>query len=227
MSTPEDNLPPIKPVRPMNAADKESTLPPGADAEERFNEFWRTNGTAIFTSIAIGAVIVIGAQTWRYVKSRIEKNTQAAYASASNKDQLLTFAQDHDSHALAGAAYFRIANDEFISGQYKQASEHFNMAKERLAGTPFAERAELGRAMSLLMNNQKTEAEMALRAILDNPSNLEETRAEAGFNLAISYLEKKDYASVNAIIEMADTFGEKNSYALHIRDLRYQIPEKK
>ena len=38
----------------------ESDLPPDADMEERFNDFWKNNGTSVFGGIALGAVIVIG-----------------------------------------------------------------------------------------------------------------------------------------------------------------------
>lgn len=208
-------------------ADTESTLPPGADAEERFNEFWRQNGTSIFVGIAAAAVVVLGVQTWRYIHQRIEIRTEAAFSNANTNEKLIAFAQDYPKHQLAGVAYMQLANDEYARGQFKQAASHYVMAREKLAGTPFGERATLGAAVSELIDGDAKNGLADLRAILDNPDMLEVTRAEAGFNLAIYYLQKQDYKTLSGIIDVADTFGEKNVYAEMTRRMRNQIPEQK
>jgi tetratricopeptide (TPR) repeat protein len=210
-----------------HSTDMDSTLPPGADAEERFNEFWKQNGSSIFVAIVLGAIVVIGVQTWRYVKERREAGIQAAYSVADTSEKLLTFAKDHPSHRLAGAAYLQLANDEYASGKYKEAKEYYSLAHEKLAGTPFSERAGLGAAMSTLLSGDTQNGLTELRAILDNPELLEITRAEAGFNLAVYYLQKEDYKTLSGIIDIADTFGEKNIYADFTRRMRNRIPEQK
>jgi predicted negative regulator of RcsB-dependent stress response len=207
--------------------DMDSALPPGADAEERFNNFWKENGVSIFISIVIGAMIVIGAQTWRYVNQRIENNTQIAYAAADTDEKLIAFTQDHPKHHLAGAAFLQLASEDYAKGQYKQAAEHYALAKDKLAGTPFGERATLGVAMSELVEGNVQSGVTDLRAIVDNPEYLEVTRAEAAFNLALYYLKIQDYKSMSGIVDIADTFGQKNVYAEMTRTLRNQIPEQK
>jgi hypothetical protein len=204
--------------------DMDSTLPPGADAEERFNEFWRVNGTSIFIAIAVGAVIVLGAQTWRYVSARREASLQKAYAAAQTQEELLTFAGDHSKHALAGAAYLRVAGDEYTAGKYIQAAEHYKMAVEHLAGTPFLERASLGAAMSELLGGQTSEGVASLTAIMNTPDFLEITRAEAAFNLALHYLKVQDYKALATVCDFADSLGEKDMYASMTRGMRNQIP---
>ena len=207
--------------------DMDSELPPGADAEERFNNFWRENGTSIFVSIAIAAVVVIGIQVWRYAGARAEEHAQTAFVSAGTTEELIAFAEDHSKHPLAGAAYIRVADDEYNSGQFKQATEHYLLAKDKLSGTPFYERAALGAAISEFLGGNVETGISDLRALLDNPDNLEITRAEAAFNLALYYLQKQDYKDLTGIIEIADTFGEKNAYAAMTRSFRNQIPEEK
>lgn len=210
-----------------HSQDMDSTLPPGADAEERFNEFWKQNGTSIFVGITLAAVVVIGVQTWRYLKERRETNIQAAYSVADTDDKLLAFAKDNSSHRLAGAAYLQLANDEYAASKFTEAKEYYTLAREKLAGTPFGERALLGAAMSELLGGDELAGMTDLRAILDNPELLEITRAEAGFNLAVRYLQKQDYKTLTGIIDIADTFGEKNVYADFTRRMRNQIPEQK
>jgi hypothetical protein len=213
--------------RPQNAG-TDSALPPGADAEERFNQFWKDNGSSIFVCIVVGALIVIGAQTWRYVDGRIEKSTQTQYAHADSSDKLLTFAQDHPKHKLAGAAYLRVASGEFSRAQYKQAASHYTMAADRLAGLPLHERAVLGSALSELLDPTTVGSGVTdLTAILNNQDMTSLTRAEAGFNLALYYLEKHDYKNLAAVAAISDTFGEKNQFAEMTRSLRSQIPEQK
>jgi hypothetical protein len=210
-----------------NKPDTESTLPPGADAEERFNDFWRQNGTSLFVGVVAAALVVIGVQTWRYVHQRIEVKTEAAFANANTNEKLIAFAEDHSKHQLAGAAYMQLANDEYARGQYKQAAAHYALAREKLSGTPFGERALLGAAISELIDGNTKSGLTDLRAILDNPALLELTRAEAGFNLAIYYMQKQDYKSLTGIVDIADTFGAKNVYAEMTRRMRSQIPEQK
>lgn len=202
----------------------DSALPPGADAEDRFNMFWKENGTSIFVSIIIGAIVVVGVQTWRYIDNRIEEGISERYSQADSAEELLAFAVDNEGHSLAAAALFKLANGEFARGDYMQAGEHFAAVAEQLSGTPFADRAVLGAAVCRLLGGDKEGGLADLRAIYDNPSMLENTRAEAGFNLAVHYLEAKDYPSLKGVVDVADTLGEKDFYAQSIRQMRNLIP---
>lgn len=204
--------------------DMNSTLPPGADAEERFNEFWRQNGTSIFVAIAIGAVLVIGMQTWKYVQARHEEKVETAYAAADSSDKLISFAVENKNHRLAGAAYLKVANSEYAAGQYLQAGEHYSAAREKLAGSPFYERAALGVAMSEMMNGKIEQGVSDLTSVMNTPEFLELTRAEAAFNLGLHYLKVQDYKALTSVCDIADTFGEKNMYAEMTRRMRDQIP---
>jgi hypothetical protein len=225
---PSDKIP-EKAVTPevVRTSDMDSTLPPGADAEERFNNFWKENGTSIFVSLTLAAIIVIGIQVWRYMEQRAEVRSQVAYASANSPEKLVTFALDHPKLPLAGAAYLKLANGEFTSGQFKQAADHYRAAKDTLSGTPFFERAVLGAAVSEYLGGNVDAGVAGMRAILDNPDFIEVTRAEAAFNLAMHYLEKQDFKALTEVVDIADTFGQKDVYAIMTRTFRTQIPEQK
>jgi len=224
MKNPDSRSDNTSPVKAVQNKDADNILPPGADAEERFNEFWRSNGPSIFMSIAIGAVIVVGAQTWRYMQQRMENNTQSTFLQAETAEELNAFAQDNASHPLAGASYMQLANEEYARGEYRQASEHYEMAKDRLTASAFAERAQLGIAMCELLSGNTEEALSDLRAILNNPDMLQVTRAEAGYNLALHYYKAGDYKALTEILDIADSFEDGNQYASATSALRYRIP---
>jgi hypothetical protein len=226
---PDDKLPSNveNPTPVQHTQDMDNALPPGADAEERFNNFWSENGTSIFISLIIAAIVVIGMQVWRYSKQRAEVNTEAAFASAISSEQLISFTQNHAKHPLAGAAYMKMADGEFTAGQFKQATEHYLLAKDRLAGTPFQERAALGAAVCEYLGGNVQTGIADMRTILDNPDNLETTRAEAAFNLALLYIQKQDFKSLKEIVDIADTLSANDSYAVMTRSFRAQIPEQK
>ncbi|MFA5258194.1 MAG: tetratricopeptide repeat protein [Opitutales bacterium] len=211
-------------MKPVRAPDLDSTLPPGADAEERFNEFWRTNGTSVFSSIAIGAVIVVGAQAWRYVQQRIENNTQQAYLAAGTPEEMAAFAQDNADHSLAGAAYIEMANGEYARAEYTQAAEHYALAKDKLAGSVFAERAQLGMAMCEMLSGKEETGVADLRAVMDNPLFLAITRAEAAYNLSLHYFKTKDFKALEQVVDIADSFKDGNNYAKATSGMRYRIP---
>lgn len=220
-----DNAP-NPPTFPARSKDMDSTLPPGADAEERFNEFWKQNGTSIFVSIAIAAVVVLGVQTWRYMQQRAEMATRAEYAAAAGShEQLAGFASDNAGHPLAGVAYMDMANAEFQRGEFQQAGEHYRMAREELKGNPLSVRAQMGEAMSALLGTNPDQGVAALRSIVDNVDNLQSTRAEAAYNLAMHYWQKKDWQSLKDIVTLAESFEDGGIYTYQTRLLRDQIPE--
>jgi predicted negative regulator of RcsB-dependent stress response len=180
MNTPDNDPRKAQPVTVIRNSGVDSALPPDADPEERFNQFWRENGTSIFSSIAIGAAIVIGMQIWRYIEARAEKHTQESYLAAGNSaEALVSFASEKGKHPLAGASYMQLATAEFARGEYIQAAEHYALAADILSGSAFAERARLGMAMSELMSGKVDSGLESLRAIMDNPDYTELTRAEA------------------------------------------------
>ena len=88
----------------------ESDLPPDADLEERFNDFWKNNGTGIFGGIAIGAAIVIGIQLVQYFSDKKEEAIRQEFSVASTTEAKLEFAGDPEDHQLAGLAQFQVAD---------------------------------------------------------------------------------------------------------------------
>lgn len=230
MRNPNDPLQPDNapnpPTTPVRTKDMDSVLPPGADAEDRFNEFIRTNATSIFSAIAIGAVIVIGMQAWRYYQQRVEEGTRADFAQAATSNAaLLAFAQDHADHNLSGVAYMEVANKDYEAGDYIQAAEHYRMAVEHLQGNPLAGRASMGAAMATLLAGDTAAGTETLRSILNNPAYQNTTRTEAGHALAVYYWEQQDWTAMREVVDTVLTFDESLPYRQMTDSIRKRIPE--
>ena len=213
------------PLVPARSKDIDSTLPPGADVEERFNEFWKNNGTAIFAAIALGALVVLGLQTWRYLENRAEQKTRQAFAQAGDRQALTAFAQDNEDHSLAGIAYLQLANEDYNRGEYAQAREHYHLATERLAGTALAGRAAIGAAMAALVGGSEAEGTQALRDILNNPAHQNTTRTEAGHALAVHYWEQQDWQAMREVVDTVLTFDASLPYRMITEQLSQRVPQ--
>ncbi|MEI2421930.1 hypothetical protein V6O07_16760, partial [Arthrospira platensis SPKY2] len=73
----------------------ESDLPPDADIEEKFNDFWKRNGASIFAGIALAAIAVTGYQIVQYMGDRREANLREAFRMADTTEQRIAFAERH------------------------------------------------------------------------------------------------------------------------------------
>jgi predicted negative regulator of RcsB-dependent stress response len=187
---------PNEPTDPRNAPkapivrskDMDSELPPDADAEERFNEFWKKNGSSVFAAIAVGAVIVIGTQTWRHLQAKAELETRQEFGQAQSTEVLETFAQEHDDHSLAGLAYLKLANEAFERGEFSGGGRRLPAGHFAPRGTPLLGRATLGAAVSTLRAGDAAAGATALREILNNESFQPATRTEAGYLLTVHFM---------------------------------------
>jgi hypothetical protein len=170
----------------------ESDLPPDADLEERFNDFWKNNGTGIFGGIAIGAVIVVGIQLFQYFGDKKEQAIRDAFAAAGTVEAKLAFVGDNPDHQLAGLAHLQLADVRYAEGNFTAAADLYADASKGFEDPTLASRALLGQGMSLLQAGETEAGQAVLRAIALDPSALEQTRGEAAYNLAVSFWEAGD-----------------------------------
>lgn len=213
--------PPSFPARPK---DVDSELPPDADLEERFNNFWKNNGTFIFGAIALAALAVIGYQTYQWIARIGEERTRSAYASVESTEELIAFAEDNGGHPLSGLAYMELANRRYAAEDYTQAAAHFQKASEILKGSPTAGRARIGGAMALLLGSNPQSGTQALRDILGDNSLLSSVRAEAGYNLALHLWREGNYSSMEDVISQVEMLQESGLYGQQVMQLRQRIP---
>ena len=223
---------PTPPPGPQGKPDKKllatqhEELPPDADLEDRFNDFWKRHGVTIFLGIAIVAVVVVGYQTVHYLGERREAQIQAAFGAAlDDPTALLSFAQDHDGRSLGGMAYLILANRDYERGEFRQAVDHYAMAAQSLAGTPVAVRASLGEGMALLKLENYDAAEEKLRELSGDLAAREIIRAEAAYHLAVSYWQRGDMTALARALDRVEDMENSGFWGFRAMQLRDRIPE--
>ena len=167
----------------------ESDLPPDADLEERFNDFWKKNGTGIFGGIAIGAVIVIGIQLVQYFSDKKEDAIREAFAMANTTEAKMEFASSNADHQLAALAQLQVADARYDEEAYAEAADLYAEAAKVFEDATLVSRAILGQGMSLLLAGEVESGRSVLEAVALDSSALDQTRGEAAYHLAVSYWE--------------------------------------
>ena len=186
----------------------ESDLPPDADIEERFNDFWKNNGTGIFGGIALGAVIVIGVQLFQYFGEQKEEGVREAFAVASTTEEKLSFADENGDHQLAGLARFAVADARFEEGAFSEAADLYAASARVFEDANLVSRSILGQGVSLLQSGEVESGRSILQAVALDSSALDQTRGEAAYHLAVSYWEAGDKEKA---LEMADVILQLDS----------------
>ena len=216
----ERNMPKHGPVPQQGGSD----LPPDADMEERFTEFFRRNGTSLFGAIALAAVVVVGTMTYRHLQERSEIKTQEAFRAAQNDEAALTaFAQDNDDHQLGAIANFQLANLQYGKGEYRQALEHYQIAAEELTQAPYAERARMGMAMAQLQLGESENAIAMLQQIANTQGYLDTTRGEAAYHMAVYYWQNKDAEGMQSALDLLSGIEGAGMWAMRGDTLAEQL----
>jgi hypothetical protein len=185
--------------------DPESDLPPDADLEERFNDFWKKNGVGIFGGIALGAVVVVGIQSVQYLGERKEASLRAEYAEASSAEAKLAFSETHPDHQLAGMARLSVADIRFEEGEFLVAADLYAGAANAFEDTPFLSRALLGQGVSLIRGGETEKGHNLLEAVALDSEALDNTRAEAAYHMAVSQWEGGD---IEAALDSLDIIAQ-------------------
>ncbi|NDV62391.1 tetratricopeptide repeat protein [Puniceicoccales bacterium CK1056] len=198
---------PNKPLPPQGL-NPDSDLPPDADMEERFNDFWKNNGTGIFGGIAIGALIVVGIQLFQYFGEKKEASIQEAFAASSSVEEKVAFAGEYPDHQLAALAQLQVADSRYEEQAYGEAADAYAEAAKGFEDPTMASRALLGQGMSLLMGGSLESGRALLEAVALDTTALDQTRGEAAYNLAVTYWEAGD---TERVTEITDIILELNS----------------
>lgn len=179
----------------------ESDLPPDADVEERFNEFWKKNGTGIFGGIAIGAVLVVGIQIFQYMGRQKEAAIQEAFSAVETVEERLEFASEYSKHPLAALANLQVADIRYGEGLFAEAVNLYAEAAESFEDPVLVARAQLGEAMSLIRSGQVDAGQAMLEKLALESGVLDQVRGEAAYHLAVSHWEAGE---VEKALEAAD-----------------------
>lgn len=204
MSDKKKKKEPAQPIMP-EGLNPESDIPPDADIEERFNDFWKKNGGGIFGGIAIGAVIVVGIQLFQYFGEKKEASIREAFLDATSIEAKLQFADAHPDHQLGSLAQLMVADTRYNEGNFQAAADTYAVAAKGFEDPTLSTRALLGQGMSLLQAGSTDAGRSVLEAVALDPSALDVTRGEAAYHLAVSYWESGD---VDQVAEMTDVILE-------------------
>lgn len=201
----------------------ESDLPPDADAEERFNDFWKKNGPFIFGLLAVMAVVVVGLETWRYMQARGVEERAKEYGTLDSAAARLEFAKSNASTKTGGLAYLEVADSDFAEGNFEVAAEHYVAAQEGLAETPLEGRARLGAALAKVRLGQ-SEAYNELEMLARDPAVLAPYRGEAAYMLAVAQWEAGNLDQVRRALDLLATLDEAAGWQSMGRQLEASIP---
>jgi hypothetical protein len=203
--------------------DPNSDLPPDADVEERFNDFWKKNGPFIFGLIAAMALVVVGMETWKYLQQRGEETRATEYGLLENPAAKLEFAKNHADTKTGGIAFLEVADSDYAEGNFDTAAEHYAAAQEALAETPIAGRARLGATLSKLRAGQAG-ALNDLEMLARDPGVLAPYRGEAAYLLAEAQWEAGSLDEVRRALDLLATIEEAPAWQSMGRQLESSVP---
>jgi hypothetical protein len=204
----------------------DSDLPPDADAEERFNDFWKRNGGIVFGLIALVAVVITAHQGYGLWTKTSEARLEGAFAGLGTTEAKLSFADEHRSHPLAGLAFLEVADAAYARGEFLQAGNHYDAAIAPLtkAGSPLSSRARLGAALARLRQGEANGL-FLLEEIARDPEAIEVIRAQAAYHHAVASWERSDFDAVRRSLDLLDTFAGAPNWRREGSRLAGQIPE--
>ena len=180
----------------------ESDIPPDADIEERFNDFWKKNGAGIFGGIAIGALVVVGIQLFQYFDEKKEAALRDAFAETTTTEAKLQFAEEHAEHQLGALAQLQVADARYNEGNFQAAADNYSLAARGFMDPTLSSRALVGQGVSLLRAGSTEAGQSVLEAVALDPSALDVTRGEAAYHLAVSYWEVGDTERVSEVTDI-------------------------
>jgi len=216
----KDKKEPEQPISP-SGLNPDSELPPDADLEERFNDFWKNNGAGIFGGIAVGAVAVVGIQLFQYMGEQEEGSIREAFQAAQTMEAKATFIAENPDHQLAALAELQLADARFEEGAFAEAAGFYGSAAKDFIDPTLSSRALLGQGMSLIKGGDKEAGRAVLESVSLDPSALDQTRAEAAYHLAVSYWEDGNIEQVeeatNRVIELGSSIWSFRATSLRDR----------
>jgi len=153
--------------------------------ETAVHAFWAKNRQGILLVIIVALLAIVGREGWQYYSAGHEQAVQAEYAKIADQPaKLEAFASANSSHALAGVAWLRLADEKFAAGDFKTAATDYQKAAGSLQNGALLGRAKLGAAMSQLSSGDQAGGQAALKAVSSDTALDKGARAEAAYQLA-------------------------------------------
>lgn len=178
---------PSKPTQSSSLpGDDRNVVAAGAEAsfEEQIQAFWHKNSRFIYLLIILALAVIVGREVVQYMWKERERGVAEAYAAADDSTKLKAFAAEHDSHALAGLALLRVADEAYEARDYSAAAAAYEQAVAPLKDQAMATRARIGAAICQALGGDRAKGEAALKALADDMAIMSGQRMEARYHLA-------------------------------------------
>lgn len=190
------------------------------DLEEVVQQFWEKNRTLLMGLAAIILLAIIGRNGWAAFQAGQIESTREEYAAAVSDDAKKAFAADRAGTALAGVALLEVADGAFSEGRYAEAISNYDAAGAELAGTPFADRIALGRAMAQLMSGQTDAGKAGLQSVANDPAVAAAVRGEAIYHLSALAAENNNLEELEVLATQIEAVTPGSNWAQRVTLLR-------
>ncbi|KAF0095854.1 MAG: hypothetical protein E1N59_630 [Puniceicoccaceae bacterium 5H] len=218
-----------KPQKVDPSLDPNRELPPDADVEEHFINFWKKQGPGIILFFVILGVGLIGFQTWNYLQERGAEKLKEQYREVLAQDDpaaLLSFADGHADKELGGMAYLQVAHREFEKQDFTQALGHYQAAIKGLGEDDvFAQRARLGAAVSQLRLGDDQAGMAGLEDLSFDPNALDSLRAEAAYYLAGERWQANNIAGARQMLLLIQQLPEATMWERAAQSMLNELPK--
>jgi hypothetical protein len=196
-----------------------------ASFEDQVKLAWEKNGGFIYLMIALIALGVLGKGGYEYFAAQKELRVQQDYAACTAPDMLKAFADSHRGHPLAGLAELRAADMAYASGSYGEATTEYGQALPNLTVPALVARTKLGLAVSQAQSGRVSDAEVGLRQILGDDTQLKPIRCEAAYQLAVLEVSQGRPGEVQALMDRLMQLDPSSPFSERIVSLRSSLPD--
>ncbi len=211
------------PTTPVPSDPKAADIP--VPLEESFRQAWDRHGNLIYALFGLVLAGVLAKGAWDYIVAHKELETRSEFAACSSPESFRAFAANHPGHPLAGLAELNVADDAYATGHYADSASGYDKAVADLPAGPFQSRARLGLAMAQAMSGKTSDAEAAMRQIVDDPNQLKAIRCEAGYHLAGLAAAAGRTVEVQKLAEQLMQIDPSSPFAERTFALRSEMPE--
>lgn len=158
-------------------------IPIALTFEDKLQLFWRRHRVAVIVACLGVAAAIVGVGVYDYLEAQREAEIESAYAATTTPESLKAFADAHPDHALAAAAYLRLADDAFAAGKAAEAIPNYEKAIAIFRDGPFAARAKLGLAVAKTVGGKTPEGTAELKQLAEDANQFKGIRSEAAYHL--------------------------------------------
>ncbi|HTJ79979.1 MAG TPA: hypothetical protein VL357_13375 [Rariglobus sp.] len=192
--------------------------------EDRLAIFWSKHSKSVIIALVVVVLAVVAKGGYDIFAAQREKAVDAAYAAATTNAQLKAFVADHPTHALAGIAELRLADDAYTAGNYADAQAGYIKAGDTLGKSPFGQRARLGVANTLIQSGKTADGEVALKQLVADLSVAKALRAEAAYQLAALAADAGQTDEAAKFITQVEAIDPSGQWSQRATLLRARLP---